>query len=225
MEIIYLYASALLIKHKENDILIDGLINDSNIIQKASPDIERNIMNREGDFRHVNHLLFSHKHDDHFDSKKIAEFKNRFADVNIITPDFIKGKEIANFDDEDYSITCYKNDHIEKSMFDIDHYSICVKTEDSCVFICGDADLRGDWFKVATEDLFIDALFVNPIHIASPPMREAIKCVNVGKIYVYHIPPKENDEYGYRVMAESAVKKVDFVDTSLLTEESTRIKL
>lgn len=199
MKITFLCASALLIEAYNQKILVDGLIANGNIIEDMQKETEDAIIEQRGIFSDLDYLLITHKHEDHYDKKKVDEFIKNNPQTAVISPD--SNLQPSNID-------IIKGNHIEKGKFPIAHNSYLIQLEEGTILICGDADIDYDWFNSRFSDIDIKYLFVNPLYISSTPARKIIDLLSADKTFVYHIPPEENDQYGYRYLAQKSLSSL-----------------
>ena len=207
----YLLDSAVLLEVGGRKILVDGLPGDGNAFDRLSPELEEAIMAGQGDFAGLNGLFFTHCHDDHFDSGKLATYLERNPgsfvvvpgdageDPHIFVPAGEKGELRHGPDTAGPDFEYMKTEHLT---YDCpEHYAYNFLSGDTNVIVTGDMDLvkpgmlRGFTMR---EHSFI---FVNNVLLWHKRWCDMIEAMGFEKVFIYHVPSAENDSEGYRERA------------------------
>lgn len=83
----YICNCSVLVEMNGVKLLVDGLIWDDSPFDKTPKDIEQDIISASGEFEGLKTLLFTHCHEDHFCSKKTADFLENNPDALVAVPD------------------------------------------------------------------------------------------------------------------------------------------
>lgn len=212
LEILYLYNSGVLLSYGEEALLFDGVFDDSNFFDKMPPGYKETLMKKEIPFEHVNALLFTHCHNDHYDADTVNKFAGKYSTAEIIAP--IEGYEdkligewgmftIGLFD-----IEYLKTRHIFAGDLTCDNYVYKITAGERSIVITGDTDPNSfdkiiDRFGKDADVFLINAATF--LYEMKRPEDTLLK--HVKNLFVYHLPTEANDDYGYRKATISVINK------------------
>lgn len=212
LKILYLYNSGVLLSYGEESILIDGVFNANNIFDKMPPGYKETFLRREIPFDHVDVLLFTHCHDDHYDEDTVKEFAKRYVKAHIVAPTkgrgFLLRGEKGRFKLGAFDIEYLKARHIYVGSLTCDNYVYKVTAGNRSVVITGDTDPESlgritDVFGCDSDVFLINAAtFLYEMKRAETTILKSIK-----NLYVYHLTAEDNDDYGYRKATVSIMGK------------------
>lgn len=183
-------------------------------------------MMRENSFaQNCSFLLYTHAHQDHFDVEKniryISEKKpqavflpfsedgsygrlSRCAVQNgteLVSPVF--GRDSGGtVRSGDVALRFFAAGHTGRQFADTPHYCLMPEIGGYRIFVSGDVDHMSSAWHRAVLGSRVDIAFVSPFFINQEAGRDFIEQMSPEKIFVYHLPPEELDEFRMRRQAE-----------------------
>ena len=240
LKIKYLLNCALLMEYKGSKILIDGLFDDRQLFDPYPPAFEENIYSKKDIFSGLSALCFTHCHFDHYDEAKVLKYIDMNQEDTILVPSnhglpdriLSNGSNIkemhtpagliGNISIGDFEISYLKTGHIT---YDYpEHYCIQIKAGEGTVLVTG--DMHPEYYAKlpAFFNMKNCISFFNAVSIWKYAQAQAIFELP-GMKYIYHIPSEEKDQYEYRKITLSLLKKYGDLhpDVHFLTESMTEI--
>lgn len=211
--------AALYFESDHTKLMVDGIHKGIKVGMSMMPEeMIRQMEQHSGLFKHLDALLFTHLHPDHFNRGMFETYlKGCSNHVLAYGPDLYEnnvdiqsiGNRMKhfriNYETEVYTINTIHDG--EEYRLDL-HESILLKMDDEVFFICGDAELfPEDAICLNSFCDHIDAVFANVYQIASKTGIECLYHLNPQKLYLYHLPFKENDCWNYFSMTRHSIKR------------------
>ena len=170
-----------------------------------------------GIFSDLRGALFTHLHDDHFDRRRLdylMQFSGRLSvygpnlpTSNVHTVPSDSG--LVSFMIENARILSIPNTHDGEIYRDEPHRSLCLSSGKESFFVAGDAILNPEELSVFQNDLpsSVTAAFVNMFQASSQEGREYLRRLKPERVFLYHLPFREDDEANYWRWAKQLVRK------------------
>jgi L-ascorbate metabolism protein UlaG (beta-lactamase superfamily) len=209
-EIIYLANCALFIESQGTSLLIDGLFKDDNPFDRIEPFVEHSIVNATGRYSHIDGLLFTHCHEDHFDKEKVNTFINNHPETTLLVPEVPESKGVHHGKETpshewikgdlwehktvtigSLSVTFIKTGHISYDYEE--HYCILVDNGQESILVTGDMELSDLSRLGEIPNLERCTAFFNPIVLGKPSWVEILADLKFKNILIYHIPSEKKD--------------------------------
>lgn len=230
LKIYHLINCGLLIKYRNNCILIDGLNGPSDFFDHISEEDYQKTLENGDFFENCDYLFYTHHHFDHFDAGRNMEYmslkkpkllflpfnKRSFFekvrksaadnDVEFISPDFTSDDQ-GTICFDDFTISYYNTGHIGKENSDVPHYSFVLTLGEHKVFIAADSDYLNYERHTPLFDQDIDIAFYNPFYMSHHMGRKIINRIGAPDNYIYHLPYSKEDIAGIRHQLDRAMQK------------------
>lgn len=198
-------------------ILVDGIYGGRGVgMSEMNEAWERELCAGTGIFSHVSALVYTHLHPDHFQPEKAAFYMEEHPQTLRYAPEWdqsnvwktVQNDRMERILIDQAELVTMKTIH-DGEVFRADpHESLLLKMENEIFFIAGDAELfaedAGEVQKIADH---VDAAFVNLYQLGGDTGMEFLKLLNPDRIFLYHLPEAEDDDWNYRVMAKQALKR------------------
>lgn len=176
-------------------------------------------MNGLAPYDHIDWLMFTHGHQDHFDWKKTKHYlkKNHISgillppesgytdccmndveeaaeDYNIefLHPELHKWQNFT-FHAGDFTVTEIYVPHSGKEYSGIRNTTLLLQVGNKCLYIAGDGDYADPGHAGILQDLRIDWGFFNPYYQLIYSGRKMIASLDINKVYIYHMPYEKDD--------------------------------
>lgn len=248
-KITYVCNAGILAEYEGKKFLIDGLCNSNiPIFKYPSKETVDHIIKGIPPFDHIDVLLFSHHHTDHFDLTLVAEtLKNNSNITMVSTPDAIsmitpliseynKANVIAltpalhtseNIYVNGIRICAFSLIHEGKEYKNVQNFAYLVQIEDKKILHVGDAkSFEENFININLIQEEIDLLLVPFYYIGRPSSRRLIRqYIAPKKIGVLHLPYENKDKNGWIKATKKSWERVkdDFVETTFLEKMGTSI--
>lgn len=219
MRILRTVNCGLRIEEGNNAVLIDAIhAGTASCMNEMPEELLEDMQAGTGIFADTKALIFTHMHEDHFDSRIMEKYLSlpHGKRVLIYAPDYNKNtlpltkldKYTGVADIGPFRVWFITTLHENKSFQNCTHRSIIVKTESCSIFIAGDAGMQENETQriINCAGTHFDAVFMNPFQISQENGRRFLECIHAENIFVYHIPDKEIDENYYGMMARTAIR-------------------
>ena len=91
--------AGILIRYKDIKVLMDGLYDDKgHVFSRMPKKIEEMVMNGDAPFDHIDYLIFSHRHLDHYCERKVTAYLKKHSVKRIFLPqECVAGRPIREF--------------------------------------------------------------------------------------------------------------------------------
>lgn len=217
----YLLNSAVLVRYGNKALLIDGIISQDQIFDFYDEQSEKDIFLRRGKFKNLEYLLFTHCHEDHYDSRNLCRFLKENTGIKVILPsnnglsqEFIKeakahgtdflllggeAGELRKAQIGELKIETVKTGHIS---FDYpEHYCINLVSQSENILFTADMEMNKLPYLKDFSKKGKSTIFVNHLALLNEDWRQMLKQLEYDRICFYHLPTEKNDNYGYRNLA------------------------
>lgn len=188
-------------------LLVDGLFQGAASGFSDLPEkILRDIDQQAGGFAHLDGLLFTHLHPDHYDPALVREVRSPQR-IPVCGPMIDDPEDLLHPIDEKASCLDISHAHIialatvhdGPQFSDVPHRSYLIDYGNESFFIAGDAILRKEDADVLVKmhGKPVTAAFVNLYQAASQSGREFLRHLKPGRVCLCHLPFREDDHGHY----------------------------
>ena len=210
--------------------MVDGLNKPTSHFDGVTDDDFASMMRNDSFIENCSFLLYTHAHQDHFDVEKNiryisdkkpeAVFLPFSEDVSyrrlsecavqngteLISPMF--GRDSGGVvSSGDVALRFFAAGHTGSQFAETPHYCLLLETGGYSIFVSGDVDhMSSEWHPPVLRN-HVDIAFVSPFFINQETGRDFIAEMSPEKLFVYHLPPEELDEFRMRKQAETDLIK------------------
>lgn len=201
----------------DHGLLIDGLHHAESGFPATPPLMAEQLLSHTGVFKPHIDLAFTHLHPDHFDAGLTSQFllRNPHALVygpglsasNTAVQSLALGIEQMLFGD--FRLTAFTTTHDGAAFSQQPHRTFCLQAGEQQYIICGDAALQpllGTHIHMFCSRK-TTAVFLNVYQLASEGGLGFLQTIAPEHIVLYHLPPQNDDPYGYRNLAKNAIAR------------------
>ncbi|WP_094607516.1 hypothetical protein SPSIL_024050 [Sporomusa silvacetica DSM 10669] len=240
IEIKVLSNAGLIFKSPQTTLLVDGLFggrepldpfNESWIFEEMSDTLQQTIINGGTGFDHIDCLLFTHCHSDHYNSGLVGECikqnkvhhlvlpnDNKRGNFSVLMPlcqDYYTNVMLMatslgvkqTISINDMKISYFKTVHLASRYTNVPHYSFIISVGEKNFYIAGDTDHSAEYHKNILNNLKIDVGFFNILHFNKKDGRELINTINPRKTVMYHLPFLDEGNTDFREIANKTIKR------------------
>ena len=222
LHVLFTVNSSLLIWSEHTKLLIDGLHGPSLQFSDMAPQARLGLSQSTPPFDHIDALLFTHGHPDHFSLKEVSTFLAGHSVSCIILPadsgqppetdgvlrpllppstQYLKPCTAPwaerSYTLGDFKITYLHTPHIPMPLWPCEHYSILLEYHGTTVFIGGDMAFPGGEQLQLLCAKGIDYGFFVPFYILHRNGQRALSTLHPKMSYIYHMPfpEKKSQEF------------------------------
>ena len=171
---------------------------------------------RTGLFSHVDTLLFTHLHPDHFDASALDAILEASPAPRVYGPGLDRcsipvrpvSAGITGLSDPPFQVLAINTVHDGASFSCVPHRSYLLSCGEECFFIGGDAVLG-----LPQADLLaqmdhppVTAAFLNPYQLSSSGGQAFLRALSPQRVFLYHLPFPNDDRYGFYPLARQALR-------------------
>lgn len=198
--IIRLTANAgLLIKFADATFLVDGLHNDKAAPFSAVPEKTlKEAIERRGAFSHIDALLFTHAHKDHYDEECARAFLESHNETDLIFPALGENSKVfIKYRIKNVTVEAKKLPHEGKQYKDVSNYGFFIYNEFESIFISGDAAISAEPIISFLDGRKPTAAAVCFPFVTLERGRKIIEQIAPEIIIAYHLPFVYEDDNNY----------------------------
>ena len=215
--------SAVCFESEESKILIDCIYcSDSSIrsvgMSPMPAEFKSMLENGTGVFERPDLIAFTHSHIDHYDEKQVVEYLEKNKDVLYFAPcdekNNVKIVKENGFDvikHKDFELVIFNSEHLDVGDVaePVPVCSMLVKYSDCSYFIASDSVLDAQAYDrfASAADKPVKYGFFNIMQMNLDESREFIRRLNPQKAVLYHMPEKEDDDFGYYTLVSRLKRK------------------
>ena len=211
--------SGLYLWDGENGLLVDGIHQGREEGCSPMPEFLSMQMRRgSGLFAHLNGLLFTHLHRDHYDPARVHCLLREHPELSFYTPGSHCGptavRSVRRGECTVRMGSAYilaRNTVHDGERFRGDaHQSYLIRMGGETFFIAGDAALTPE-DAAAFSGFYggeVDAGFFNLYQLSSPQGRDFLRILRPRRIFLEHLPFREDDRFHYRSLARQAARSL-----------------
>lgn len=220
LQIFHTVNAGLYLWNGNSGLMIDGLHTGKGAGFSNTADRYIRMMEKgESFFGKTNDMLFTHTHRDHYDKALTDRFMCKYPNSLIYGPGLDRSgvqsvlleKGVRKFQMRNYIIYAFETEHDGKAYAETPHYSYLVQSGEQQVWISGDALLTGSLAdkvkRLCGEEYY--AAFVMVYQPGSRSGRKFLKRLLPKRIYLYHLPYREDDSFHYYRMAEDVTVRCE----------------
>ncbi len=216
----YIGNEGILIESGDQNIIVDGLhsyYDDPYLF--PDDELVTKMMNGEGIFHHVNLLLVSHVHGDHFNASMVAEFLEKHKETTLVSSQqvvdsvlkyvdqsVISSSRIESFDLDktkqsfiigSINLTLFNLPHSSQRFSWIQNVGNLIEVNGISYLHTGDASLTSSWMEhLALDDYDIDIALMPFWYLMDEQhVRSIKKYAKPDKYIALHVPPSNNKYY------------------------------
>ncbi len=215
--------SAVCFESDESRILIDCIYCcDSRIkgvgMSPMPPEFRDMMRNGTGVFENPDLIAFTHSHIDHYDEEEISGYLEKNKDVLYFAPgdernnvQIVKENGFDVIKHKDFELVILDSEHVDMGDI-VEPVPVCsmlVRYKDCSYFIASDSVLDSEVYDrfSAVIDKPVKYAFFNVMQMSLDESREFIRRLNPQKAVLYHLPEKEDDDFGFYGLARTLKKK------------------
>ncbi len=224
------------LSERGHTFLVDGIYGVNEFFHDRSAEILKAVNGEDSLFRHVEFLLFTHRHQDHFNSLNTEKYIrcNKVKGIYLPCP----SRTIAPYEDgrmihventsakvvyvgkdapelqvekvtEYIRFIFFRTLHMGKDVFNIRHYSIVLTIYGNSYIFMSDAgtDYSAEAVFSLTEGTIVKGIFINPLAYMGRGCKRWLEDISPEHVFIYHIPETERGNHGIRGLADSIRKK------------------
>lgn len=202
----------------QNGLLVDAVHEGREEGLSPMPEfLEKQMRRHSGIFGHLNGMLFTHLHHDHFDAEKVSEIQRSAARLPIYGPNLLDGRvelKIVRPDTYrlvmgDVPVWAWDTRHDGMAFAATPHQSFLLTLSNEHFFVAGDAILSANDAARVLESHCgtVEAAFCNLYQLASLDGQEFLRILSPKQVFLYHLPFFEDDTCGYHRLARQVLKK------------------
>ncbi|MDF2889827.1 MAG: hypothetical protein K0R80_194 [Clostridia bacterium] len=248
--LVYVANAGVLINIDGKKVLIDGLNNAAYPLYKSTPlEISKQITEGISPFDHIDVMLITHNHSDHFDVESVVRFLNNNSDAAVISTNEVVSaikKQISDFLEErlieiplenkcekriqvkgiDIVAFSLAHDGIEHT--EVHNLAFLIDGSKKVLHLGDGAPKKENYEALQLNQYKIDLLIANFPYVSLPSARNIIEeYIKPKKIAVVHLPYRELDRFGWIHSAKKSYDRVkaSFVVTEFLEDIGASIEL
>lgn len=239
--------AGLLLEYEGTTLLLDGIFHSRDVPFSSLPeDVWQKLLGREAPFGHVDYLLFTHHHPDHFSAGMTFEYLEHNPIKGVFLPDAEEleesglmrglrahGTPCALLSDQtnhaiyrvapNITVRAFRTLHLDKAFESVRHYCYLITFGEKRVLFTADVNYPEETLA-QTHGAPLHAAFVNPLFFSALSHHRFFKGkLNAEHLCVYHVPFPEDDAYGMGTMLSREV--TDRSDLTVLRQPYQTIEL
>ena len=206
--------SGLYIKGSSS-VLVDGIFGGRGNGFSQMPEAFRRAV-FGGNGSHIDGMLFTHSHEDHFCQEQLKKAEQLFPHMTVYGPEltaknvepFLTAPGLTEFDIDSCRVWAADTIHDGDRYRDVPHCSYFLEMDGQTVFIAGDGSNLGELKKRYGRLLpnHVDVVFVNLYQAFAQNVHQFIRDFTASRIYLYHLPFRQDDCYQFWMQAGQAVR-------------------
>jgi len=208
--------AGLLITVNGIKILIDALhCRKTESYSSVPRDTLSSIITGQEDFAHVDYMLVTHAHPDHYDERIVSEFMERHPETTLLTPTDIKcghtlmlnhKNEIHDFCN--IKFTCRRLTHEGKLYSGVINYGFIAESGGESFIVLGDGALHPDEISSFVSGKKIDTAILCFPFITLLRGKKIIRdIIKPGYVIAYHLPFEKDDINNYIKTTKHTIEK------------------
>lgn len=255
MKLTWLGNAGVYLQDGDITILIDGIYGSNSFFNsRPSTVCIEAALGRGTAFRNADIVAFTHRHEDHFNSRHVNSYlcHNKVQKMYVPkasdsvmayedggpvftavgqTRQYCLGAEAEPFlydiFSPDKGIAFFRTRHMGAAVLDVVHYSIVVMSKGQAYFFMGDADWSYPAEKVRCMlgTAAVKAVCVNPLAYADRCRQKWLQTLGNPPVVLYHIPVAGDDMSGVRRLVRSGMSLQGIRKDYILQEAGQTIEL
>ena len=234
MQIVNVGNAGIYLTDEKQSILIDGLYGVNEFFHDRPQLLLKAASGQTRSFRNIENLLFTHRHQDHFDSQLVNMYikNNQVAHAYVPAPckpgrayedtepvGTAGNTELFTVGASDEEIfyhplndtmwaVFFKTRHMGADIFSVRHYSLALVGNGESYLFMSDADWSCSVRNVQEiiKGTKLKALFVNPLSYIDQAGESWMRRIQPESVIVYHIPYTDRGQTGIRALAEEIAR-------------------
>ena len=222
--------SGVYIRWGEKQILLDAIYGENQYFSPPQKEIKKAVFGLTSRYRNVEHVLFTHRHTDHFHAPFVDEYAVYNAVkgiyVPVASPDpnsyledrrplpkaagrgvlrevvLREGETVEYTLAPDCTATFLRCRHLDGDTYDaVSHCAVLLTFEQKRLLFAADADYCRENSELFRTLGALNAVFVTPLLYAVSNGRNLLEKLGTEQVVLYHIPYEEDDSTGLRPLA------------------------
>lgn len=222
LHIRYTVNCSLLLWTDHTKILVDGIHGSAGLFSEMSEQTVQSLTDGTAPCDGIDWLIFTHGHADHFDWKQTQRFmKTHHIDGIALPPESgytdccltdieeaLEGRETRflhaplkkwqtdTFRAGDFEVTQICVPHSGKEYHGIRNTTLMIRAGETQIYIGGDGDYADKAHRDVLAGSKIDYAFFNPFYQLFYTGRKMVESLDIGKVFIYHLPYPSDDKNG-----------------------------
>lgn len=220
--IFYTVNAGLYLTSRQTALLIDGIHEGPvNGFSGMPAVLSEQLLYGYGVFAHLDGLLFTHLHPDHYDADKVNRMLDTRSGLALWGPglssrgisEYRETSSGCTFRIGDFRIFAYPTVHSGVPFREEPHRSLLIRNEttDEAFLISGDAVFSPELADTVNENAggpgSVTAAFINVYHLIEEPSRAFLLRLAPARMFLYHRPLPEDDTCNYLFMIRTTLEK------------------
>lgn len=218
-------------------VLVDGLHQGKTRFSSMDDEQVDRVVRGVGRFRHIDCMLVTHAHADHYDRELTQAFLRNHPETSVVGPsDPMAGlpgplkSPAGSVMMPGITIAFMRLRHEGEEYRNVKNYGYLVTFEGGYRFLTfGDAEVSADTTRLMSPGIPVDAAFVNFPFITLRAGRNALKKeLDARRLYAIHLPFAEDDADNYRksvLWSASKAKEIGLPPVTILGERNMVLPL
>ena len=226
-------------------LLLDSLYGKNEFFSSPLEEMNAAAAGQANHFRNTDIMLFSHRHEDHFNAAYVNNYlmhnevkkvfipkltvpKNQWEDPGIVVPG-TSGAQIISVGDHDEEIfydaiaddcwvVFFRTIHMGGPMYHCNHYSIILICYGQSYLFMADTDWSYSVknVKELLKGTKVQAAFINPLSYMDAAGKRWLREIQPKTAVIYHVPYTGEDKGGIRTLVKEEIARHSTTDWELL---------
>ena len=189
MQLILLCNAGLALVSGGQTLLVDVPAGEAPPFAPLPPEIWRRILERDGDYRRLAGLWFTHTHPDHCDLDALAAFQRRWPEVPCLMPQ--AGERHGIVELGGFALEYAEIPHAPIPNPPV-HRVTWIEAEGRSVYVAADAALDVEAHRAFLRGRRAGDAFFNAMYLSRPETRALLREA-ADRVWIYHMPPDQSD--------------------------------
>lgn len=204
----------LLLECGEDAVLIDAPCGRKTLFDGTDDREFKRILSSEGSYRNLRGLLFTHKHSDHYDSKRVRDLCMARPVLTMFAPNGAT-PEFSSLRVGVFEISCFSVPHSGEEFSGVYHRVFLIRGKESSVYLTGDASWDHPIHGEILEKYRPSAAFWNPNFLSHEEGRALLR--KTQRNFINHMPVESDDSLGIGRKARTCFQRyVQEIGTTVL---------
>ena len=187
-------------------LLVDGIAQDVRGFDGLSAPLFQEILRRDGPYAALSGVFFTHCHPDHFDETRAEQLRTALPACPFFIPDE-KTLPCGSIQCGPFSVSYYETPLMPQDFAQVRQFVLLVTAGIESVYLAADAILDAGLHRCILQQTRPDYIFVNPVYLAVPDMRQLLEELLPKRLFVYHIPSDQSDRNRMRRKAQRSAER------------------
>ncbi|MBR2366950.1 MAG: hypothetical protein IKA78_07275 [Oscillospiraceae bacterium] len=193
MECLFLANAGFLLRTDRASLAVDTPNGLRTLFDGLSEDMLRKMSSGEAPFEHLRGFLFTHRHSDHYDKKRLNGVLELRSELTVFSASGAAADSGELWIDP-FHIRFYTVPHSGAEFADVFHRVFLIEAEGKTVYATGDADWAPEWHAELLREVHPDLAVWNPNVFTHPESRPLLKLAK--RSVINHLPLFSEDHLG-----------------------------